>query len=59
MTYALRGCPHCQGDVYMDYKQNPAMGKCLQCSRVVWEHQIPVGVSFSGAPVKGKKKNDK
>ena len=56
MTYAIRGCPHCGGDVYLDYKHNSDMGKCLLCSRVVWKHKIPVLVKFIGAKVDGKKK---
>lgn len=55
MTYAIKGCPRCGGDVYLDYKHNTNMGKCLQCSRIIWKNQIPVGVQFTGAKVDGKK----
>jgi len=56
MTIALKGCPHCNGDVFLDYKHNPSMGKCVLCSRIVWKHQIPVGIQITGAPVDGKKR---
>ncbi len=57
MTYDIKSCPHCGGDVCMDYERIPGQGKCLLCSRVVWKHQIPVTMKFTGAKV-NKKTNE-
>jgi len=34
MKIAKEPCPKCGGEVMMDYKSRPWLGKCIKCSRV-------------------------